>query len=406
MYQTDTRIYASLLGQTDSAISELKEAALYRDFLGLSTAPELGFPYFETSNGSTVSTFCSNDYLAMSRSPWAIEAAIRATEDEGVGAGGSRNIGGTRTLTMALEEELADLHGTEAALVLNSGYLANFVPMKVFSKRFDAVVFSDEKNHASIIDGLDTRKRGVDKHVFRHNDLDDLRSQLQRHCDPKRPAIVIFESLYSMEGDYAPIPEMIRLAKEFGAAVFLNEVHAVGVIGREGGGVSADLDCRKDIDLFLGTLAKGFGTYGGYVAGRDSIVNAIRSFGGGLIFTTALPPAVMASSLANVRHLRSSDVERRTLGEKTDRLKRQLRANDIPILYDESHICAVPIGDEMRTVVVTQRLMEAGYYVTPIRYPTVPRGDGRLRLTVTPRHDESLIDSFVEALTSIYQGTQ
>ncbi|MEO1242290.1 MAG: 5-aminolevulinate synthase [Pseudomonadota bacterium] len=383
-------------------MDQQKAESIYREFTPLIGDESTPFPSFLGSDGRKVVTFCSNDYLAMSRSPRAISAARKALELEGVGAGGSRNIGGTRKVAEELEAELASLHVKDAALIFNSGYLANFVPMKVISKRFNAIVFSDQQNHRSIIDGLDTYKAGVDKHIFQHNDVDDLRRLLKQHCRPDRPAVVIFESLYSMEGDFSPLAEIVTVSKEYGASVFLNEVHAVGVMGDEGGGVSSASEVLKDLDLVIGTFGKGYGTVGGYIAGQSDIVDAIRCFGSGLIFTTALPPFLVAATLTNVRHLRESSHERTALIEKSDLLKKRLAEFEIPILFDCSHILAAPIGDERATLEISAQLFDAGYYVTPMRYPTVPRGDGRLRLTVTPAHTDTQIEQFAKALAGIY----
>ena len=394
---------ANLQSACETGLRALKEDALYREFIPFSSDEAQSFPYFADGAGRQIATFCSNDYLAMSRCPAGMRAVEKTLSLEGVGAGGSRNIGGTRKLSEALESELADLHRKDAALILNSGYLANLIPMKVFSGRFNAQVFSDEMNHASIIDGLETQKTGVDKFILKHNDPADLREKLERHGAPDRPKLVIFESLYSMEGDFAPIEELTRTAKSYGATVILNEVHAVGALGEEGAGASRASPALDDIDMIIGTFGKGYGTFGGYLAGDGTLVDAVRCFGRGLIFTTALPPIILAATLANIKHLRRSSTERIALAAKSGFLKERLTALGVPILFKESHILSVPIGDEAATLTASARLLENGYYVTPIRYPTVARGDGRLRVTVTPKHDDELIEAFAQSLATIYR---
>lgn len=392
-------MYQSLNLLASQRIAELKDSELYRKFTQLSGSDEIQFPNFLTDENKVVMSFCSNDYLAMSRNRAGVRASMAAVLLDGLGAGGSRNIGGTRRLSDELEAELKSLHKCEAALTFNSGYLANFVPMKVISRVFNAIVFSDAQNHASIIDGLDTSKSGVDKFVFRHNDPVDLDRLLSEHSDSSRPAVVVFESLYSMEGDFAPLRELIQVAQDYRASVVLNEVHAVGVLGEEGSGcLSWESDLRANVDLITGTFGKGFGTVGGYVVGKGEIVDAIRSFGRGLIFTTAPPPSVLASTLANIRYLRGSNAERKRHQKLCKYIKKKFRKEEIPVVCEDSHIIAIRVGAESATLRLSEDLLADGFYVTPIRYPTVPRGDGRLRVTVTPAHTEEQIDQFVRSL--------
>jgi len=400
-------MYRPITDECEESLSKLRSQHLYRDFIALKAGNGLPFPFFLDADMKSVATFSSNDYLAMSRNHGAIEASINAARLEGIGVGGSRNIGGTRDLSTEIEQEVASIHEKESGLIFNSGYLANYSSTRVAWKNLNCIVFSDRNNHASIIDGLDGATLGKDKHIFSHNDPNDLRKLLERHADSRRPAVVIFESIYSMDGDIAPIRSIVDVSKDFGAAVFLNEVHAVGVTGENGGGLSSiEKDILHKIDLVIGTFGKAFGTVGGYIAGQRSIVDSIRNLGRGLIFTTALPPTVLASTLFNVRHLRNSDEERAAMNERTDFLKQLLKSRGLPIICDESHIVPIHIGHEHDTALVAKELYNQGFYATPIRFPTVPLGRGRLRITVTPAHTQDLISRFVDALVDALSKSQ
>jgi 5-aminolevulinate synthase len=333
----------------------------------------------------------------MGQHPKVIRAAIEATQQMGVGAGGTRNIGGNNHPLTILEKELADLHNKESALVFTSGYVANDTTLCTLGKILpDPVFFSDQNNHSSIIEGI--RNSRCQKVVFAHSDMQDLRSQLEK-IDINRPKIIVFESVYSMEGDISPIGEICKLAKEFKAMTYIDEVHSVGLYGDRGAGIAQSFGLMDEIDIIQGTLGKAYGVIGGYIAADDMIVDAIRSYAPGFIFTTALPPALAAASIASVRHLKESNLERIRHKEIITKLKNKLTEAKIDYLSNESHIISVMIYDQYLAKEVSVKLLEEhNIYVQHINYPTVPRGKERLRITPTPLHNEQMIDDFVKAL--------
>jgi len=365
------------------AIDTVKSEGRYRVFKNMTR--ECGnFPHAE---GTDVIVWCSNDYLGMGQHPKVVNAITKAVEENGAGSGGTRNIAGTNKFHLELEAELADLHYKESSLIFANCYSANQSAIPTITKLVPGmIIFSDEKNHASLIDGI--RQSRATKHVFKHNNLEHLRELLQFY--PKStPKMIIFESVYSMDGTVAPIEEICDLAKEFNCMTFIDEVHAVGLYGPRGAGVAERDGIMDRIDIITGTLAKGFGVYGGYVAANRDIIDAIRSYAPGFIFTSALPPSVTAGALASVKHLKQSNVERKMHQERAATLKRLLKEAGLPVMETQTHIVPVLVGNAVLCKKMSDSLLENwNIYVQPINYPTVPVGKERFRLTpgpVTPK---------------------
>jgi 5-aminolevulinate synthase len=348
-----------------------------------------------------VTVWCSNDYLGMGQNETVVEAMVEAVQTCGTGAGGTRNISGTNHHHLLLERELADLHAKEAALLFTSGYVSNWAALSTLGARIpNAVILSDEKNHASMIEGI--RHSRADKVLWKHNDWRDLDRKL--HAVGDRPKIVAFESVYSMDGDIAPIREIVEVCEAHGALSYIDEVHAVGMYGPHGGGVTEELGLAHRIDLIEGTLGKAFGCVGGYITGSAALCDFVRSFASGFIFTTALPPAVAAAAAASIRHLKQSDEERRAQKANVAKLRAKLDRAGIPHLANDSHIIPVMIGDPVKCRMISNILMDDwAIYVQPINYPTVPKGTERLRITPGPLHSDADIDHLVTALATLWQ---
>ncbi len=394
----------AFLRQCSTTLLGLKQEGRYREFAQLEKLVGR-FPTYRwhgLGEPREVVVWSSNDYLGMGTHPVVVEAATAAARSNGAGAGGTRNISGTSPLHAALELELAVLHGKDAALLFGSGYIANQAALStVLSALPGFHVFSDIKNHASMIAGIRGAAPGVQRHIFRHNDLAHL-EQMLCAAPPDAPKLIAFESVYSMDGDIADIGAICDLADRFGAMTYLDEVHAVGLYGCQGGGIAERDGVAHRVDIIEGTLAKGFGVLGGYVAADEGIVDYIRSVASGLIFTTALPPMIAGAALASVRYLRSHGQLRERLAERAKALKAALDAAGLPRLPSESHIIPLHIGNAAVCRAAAQHLLhQHGIYATPINYPPVPRGQERLRLCATPLHTDEMMADLVMALQAV-----
>lgn len=387
-----------------SKIDNLKAEGRYRTFATIERiAGQFPRAKLHKADGSQkdITIWCSNDYLGMGQHPAVLNAAQDALEKTGAGAGGTRNISGTTRYHVALEESVADLHNKEAGLVFSSGYVANEGALGALGYLMpDCVMFSDEMNHASMIKGMKSGK--FNTHIFRHNDLDHLESLL-RAAPVNAPKMIAFESVYSMEGDIAPIKEICDLANKYNAMTYLDEVHGVGLYGARGGGVAEERGLMDRIDIIEGTFGKAYGTMGGFITGNRATIDAIRSFASGFIFTTSLPPSVLASSLASVEHLKVSQIERARMNKNVNLFKNLLSRSELPRMGGESHIVPLVVGEPNCCREVSVYLMnQHNIYVQPINYPTVPRGTERLRLTATATHTEDMIRNFAGILDNLW----
>ena len=386
-----------------AAIEKVKDEGRYREFADIRRV-QGRFPratHFGPDGEREITVWCSNDYLGMGQHPNVLDAMHRALDTAGAGSGGTRNISGTTHYHVQLEQELAALHRKEASLLFTSGYIANQAALATLAGLLpDCVILSDADNHASMIDGI--RHGRCDKRIWRHNDLADLERHLCE-LDPDRPKIVAFESVYSMDGDIAPIGEICDLAKDHNALTYLDEVHAVGLYGNGGGGISDRDGVSDKVDIIEGTLAKGFGLMGGYIAGTSAMLDAIRSLASGFIFTTSLAPVIVAGALASVRHLRASGTERTAHQAAAARLKQMIAARGLPLMSNDSHIVPVMVGDPVLCKLLTDRLLsDFGIYVQPINYPTVPKGTERIRLTPSPLHSEADMAHLVASIDALW----
>lgn len=390
-----------------AAVNAVHNEGRYRVFADL--ARKVGdFPHaINRRDGKEhpVVIWCSNDYLGMGQNPSAIAAATEAAQTYGVGSGGTRNISGTTHLHVLLEKELAGLHGKESALLFTSGFVSNDTTISTVAKMLPGcIIFSDAMNHASMIDGV--RHSGAEKKIFRHNDTAQLEELLQ--SAPKdAPKLIVFESVYSMDGDTAPIADICDLADKYNAMTYLDEVHAVGLYGHGGGGISERDNIADRITIIEGTLAKAFGTMGGYITGSASLVDAIRSTASGFIFTTTVAPPVVAAALENVRYVRTHNELRVRHQERAQALKLKLTAAGLPVMPSSTHIVPVFVGDPVLCKRATDILLEQhGVYIQPINYPTVPKGTERLRITPTPLHDDQLMNQLADALCAVWRDLE
>ncbi|MGD9785138.1 MAG: 5-aminolevulinate synthase [Hyphomicrobiaceae bacterium] len=391
-------------GKLRAALDSIRAEGRYRVFADVKRTRG-AFPAAEqfTARGvRPITVWCSNDYLGMGQNPKVLAAMHEAIDTVGAGSGGTRNISGTTHYHVELEHEIADLHGKEGALLFTSAYVANDATLSTLQKLIPGlVIFSDEKNHASMIEGI--RRGGTAKEVWRHNDLADLEARLKRY-PAGTPKLIAFESVYSMDGHIAPIGAICELAAKYNALTYLDEVHAVGMYGPRGGGIAERDGVMDRVDIINGTLAKGFGVMGGYIAASRDLCDAIRSFAPGFIFTTSLAPAVAAGALASIRHLKTSSAERERHQERAATLKARLTDAGLPVIEGPSHIVPVMVGDPVHCKAVTDTLLDRyGVYVQPINYPTVPKGTERIRLTPSPVHSDAQMDHLVKALTELWE---
>ena len=388
-----------------AVVDGVRQDGRYRVFADLKR--EAGrFPHatnFRDGTEYPVVIWCSNDYLGMGQNPVAIEAAQKAAETYGVGSGGTRNISGTTHLLVELETELANLHSKEAAFLFTSGFVSNDATNSPVAKmRPGCIIFSDAMNHASMIDGI--RHSGAEKRIFRHNDTAHLEELLQA-APMGAPKMIVFESVYSMDGDVSPIERICDLADTYGAITYLDEVHAVGLYGKTGGGISERDNIADRVTIIEGTLAKAFGTMGGYVTGSAALIDAIRLTASGFIFTSTLAPPVAAAALENVRYVRAHNALRVQHQERAANLKKRLIAAGLPVMPSNTHIVPLFVGDAVLCKQATDVLLtEHGIYIQPINYPTVAKGTERLRITPTPLHDDALMDQLVQALVAVWQS--
>ncbi|SHJ92024.1 5-aminolevulinate synthase [Shimia gijangensis] len=388
----------------DEAIQQLHDEGRYRTFIDIERE-QGNFPHavWNKPDGTKqpVTVWCGNDYLGMGQNPVVMDAMHEAIKATGSGSGGTRNISGTTAYHKRLEAELADLHGKESALLFTSAYIANDATLSTLPKLFPGlIIYSDALNHASMIEGV--RRNGGAKRVFRHNDVEHLRELLEAD-DPDAPKLIAFESIYSMDGDFGPIEAICDIADEFGALTYIDEVHAVGMYGPRGGGITERDRLAHRVDIINGTLAKAYGVMGGYITATDKMCDAIRSYAPGFIFTTSLPPAVAAGAAASVHHLKSDQDRRDQQQQQAKILKLRLKGLGLPIIDHGSHIVPVMVGDPVHTKALSDMLLDQfGIYVQPINFPTVPRGTERLRFTPSPVHGPEEMDKLVNALDELW----
>lgn len=389
----------------EGCLDSIKKEGRYRTFATLERiCGQFPKALYHAPDGTSkeITIWCSNDYLGMGQNPAVLQAAKDALDKCGTGAGGTRNISGTTRYHVELEESLKDLHQKEAALVFSSGYVANEGALGTLGKMLpECVIFSDALNHASMIHGMKDSK--AEKQIFRHNDVEHL-EELLKACDPARPKIIAFESVYSMQGDIAPIAEICDLAEKYGALTYLDEVHGVGLYGARGGGVAEERGLMHRIDMIEGTFGKAYGGMGGFITGSAALVDAVRSFASSFIFTTSLPPSVLAAARAAVDHLKVSDIERQKMRRNVRAFKARLESADLPFMQGDSHIVPLVVGEPNCCREISQILMDLhDIYVQPINYPTVPKGTERLRLTATAAHSLDDVNRMADVLQHLWE---
>lgn len=383
----------------ENHIDQIKEEGRYRDFVALQRQAE-NFPS-AWCNGKNIVMWCINDYLGMSKHPKVTNAALEAVAQYGIGSGGTRNIGGNNSCIIELEQELADLHQKDGALVFTSGYVANDTTLATLAKIMpELAFFSDELNHASIISGI--RNSKAEKYIYHHLDTEHLEILL-KEVDINRPKIIVFESAYSMDGLFSPIEKIIELANKYNALTFIDEVHTVGLYGDRGAGIAARQGCSRSIDIIQGTLGKAYGTIGGYIAASKQIIDSIRLSAPGFIFTTSLPPVISAAATASIHHLKNSTIERDIYQKVVSKVKCSFDEAKVPYFKNESHIIPIIIGDPMTAKYISEVLLNKyNIYVQHINFPTVPRGTERLRIIPTPNHTDQMIQELTLALVEIF----
>ena len=383
------------------ATEALKAEGRYRVFSDIERCVNKRPVAYDHKRQKEITIWCINDYLGMSQHPEVIEVANKANSKMGVGSGGTRNIGGTHHPIVELESELADLHQKEAGLVFTSGYVSNDASISTLAKLLpNLAVFSDQDNHASIIEGI--KHGGAEKFIYKHLDTNDLEEKL-KSVDINRPKLIIFESVYSMDGRISPIKEICDLADKYNALTYVDEVHAVGLYGKRGGGICEELGLMDRLSIIEGTLAKGFGVMGGYITGSKLIIDAIRSYAAGFIFTTSIPPALAAAATSSIRYLKHSHKEREALHSNAKKLKQKLREENLPFIENDSHMVPVMVNDPNLSRMVSEILLdEFGIFVQHINYPTVQKGTERLRITPTPFHTDQMIEELASALKAAF----
>ena len=383
-----------------SALSKIKAEGRYRVFTELKGYSSNSVKAYSVKHDKDITLWCSNDYLSMSKNPTVIDALAKGAYEFGVGSGGTRNISGTSNAIINVEKEISDLHNKDAALVFTSGYIANQATLSTISKIIpNCVIFSDQNNHASIIYGI--KESNLEKVIFRHNDMSDLESKLKEY-PVECPKIIVFEAVYSMSGVVANVSEICELAKKYNALTYVDEVHSVGIYGKEGSGICEELGYQDEVDIIQGTFAKAYGVIGGYIASKHEIVDSIRCYSPGFIFTTSLPPAISEAILSSIKYLRKSDLERDKLKNIVSLLKNKLNDKGVKFLQNETHIISVMINDAtLCQKVYTDLLQNHNVYVQGINFPTVPKGHERLRITANPFHTEEMANDFVDALCTV-----
>ena len=383
-----------------SALSKIKAEGRYRIFTELKGYSSNSVKAYSVKHDKDITLWCSNDYLSMSKNPTVIDALAKGAYEFGVGSGGTRNISGTSNAIINVEKEISDLHNKDAALVFTSGYIANQATLSTISKIIpNCVIFSDQNNHASIIYGI--KESNLEKVIFNHNDMGDLESKLKEY-PPECPKIIVFEAVYSMSGVVANVGKICELAKKYNALTYVDEVHSVGIYGKEGSGICEELGYQDEVDIVQGTFAKAYGVIGGYIASKHEIIDSIRCYSPGFIFTTSLPPAIAEAILCSIKYLRKSDLERDKLKDIVSLLKSKLNDKGIKFLQNETHIISVMINDAtLCQKVYTDLLQDHNVYVQGINFPTVPKGQERLRITANPFHTEEMVNDFVDALCTV-----